>query len=62
MMFVFTLELQITYSGTKLSSNFNVKNPVPFTEKHDVFVDQFVQLKAVMRTMLVNALEGYMSV
>ena len=36
MMFVFTLELQITYSGTKLSSNFNVKNPVPFTEKHDV--------------------------
>ena len=26
----------IVFSGTKLSSNFNVKSPEPFTEKHDV--------------------------
>ena len=26
----------IVFTGTKLSSNFNVKNPVPFTKKHDV--------------------------
>ena len=26
----------IVFSGTKLSSNFNVKDPVPFTKKHDV--------------------------
>ena len=26
----------IVFTGTKLSSNFNVKDPVPFTEKHDV--------------------------
>ena len=26
----------IVFIGTKLSSNFNVKDPVPFTEKHDV--------------------------
>ena len=25
----------IVFSGTKLSSNFTLKNPVPFTEKHD---------------------------
>ena len=24
------------FTGTKLSSNFNVEDPVPFTEKHDV--------------------------
>ena len=24
------------FTGTKLSSNFNVNNPVPFTKKHDV--------------------------
>ena len=52
----------VLFNGTELSSNFNVKDPVPFTEKHDVFIDQFVQLKGVMRTMLVNVLEDYMSV
>ena len=26
----------IVFTGTKLSSNFNVKDPVPFTKKHDV--------------------------
>ena len=26
----------IVFTGTKLSSNFNVKDPAPFTEKHDV--------------------------
>ena len=26
----------VVLTGTKLSSNFNVKDPVPFTEKHDV--------------------------
>ena len=26
----------IVFTGTKLSSNFNVKDPVPFTEEHDV--------------------------
>ena len=26
----------IVFTGTKLPSNFNVKDPVPFTEKHDV--------------------------
>ena len=26
----------IVFTGTKLSSNFNVKNPAPFTQKHDV--------------------------
>ena len=26
----------IAFTGTKLSSNFNLKDPVPFTEKHDV--------------------------
>ena len=26
----------IVFTGAKLSSNFNVKDPVPFTEKHDV--------------------------
>ena len=26
----------IVFTGTKLSSNFNVKDPEPFTEKHDV--------------------------
>ena len=26
----------IVFIGTKLSSNFNVKDPVPFTKKHDV--------------------------
>ena len=26
----------IVFTGTKLSSNFNVKVPVPFTEKHDI--------------------------
>ena len=26
----------IVFTGTKLSSNFNVKDPVPFTEKYDV--------------------------
>ena len=26
----------IVFTGTKLSSNCNVKDPVPFTEKHDV--------------------------
>ena len=25
----------IAFTGTNLSSNFNVKDPVPFTEKHD---------------------------
>ena len=25
-----------TFTGTKLSSNFNLKDPVPFTKKHDV--------------------------
>ena len=40
----------------------NIKDPVPFTKKHDVIINQFVQLKAVTRIMLVNALEGYMSV
>ena len=24
------------FTGTKLSSNFNIKYPVPFTEKHDI--------------------------
>ena len=28
--------LNIVFTGTKLSSNFNVKDPVPFTEKHAV--------------------------
>ena len=26
----------IVFTGAKLSSNFNVKNPLPFTKKHDV--------------------------
>ena len=26
----------IVFTGTKRSSNFNVKDPVPFTKKHDV--------------------------
>ena len=26
----------IVFTGTKLSSNFNVKDPVPFTKKHDI--------------------------
>ena len=26
----------MVFTSTKLSSNFNVKDPVPFTEKHDV--------------------------
>ena len=26
----------IIFTGTKLSSNFNVKDPAPFTKKHDV--------------------------
>ena len=26
----------IAFTGTKVSSNFNVKDPVPFTEKHDI--------------------------
>ena len=52
----------VVFTGTKHSSNFNVKDPVPFTEKHDVIINEFVQLKAVIRTMLVNVLEGYRSV
>ena len=30
------LKPNIVFTGAKLSSNFNVKDPVPFTEKHDV--------------------------
>ena len=26
----------IVFTGTKLSPNFHIKDPVPFTEKHDV--------------------------
>ena len=26
----------IVFTGTELSSNFNVKDPVPFTKKHDI--------------------------
>ena len=47
----------ITFTGTEISSNFNVKDPVSFT-----IVDQFVKLKVVMRIMLVNVLEAYMRI
>ena len=47
----------IIFTGTEISSNFNVKDPISFT-----IVDQFVKLKVVMRIMLVNVLEGYMSI
>ena len=30
------MKSNVVFTGTKLSSNFNVKDPVPFTEKHDV--------------------------
>ena len=46
----------IVFTGTKLSSNFNVKDPVPFTEKYDVIY------RSVCATMLVNVLESYVSV
>ena len=55
------LKPNIVFTGTRLSSNFNVKDPVPFTKNHDVIYRSVCVMKAVMRTILVNALESYMS-
>ena len=52
----------IVFTSTKLSSNFNVEDPIPFTEKRGVIYRSLVQLKTVMTIKLVNVLEGYMSV
>ena len=57
-----SMKPNIVFTGTKLSYNFNVKDPYHLLKKVMQFLDRFMQLKAVMRTMLVNALEGYMSV
>ena len=36
----------IVFTGTKLSSNFNVKDPVPFTEKHGVIYRSFCAIES----------------
>ena len=52
----------IVFTGTKLSSNFNVKDHVPFTKKHDAIYRSVSATESVMRAMLVSVLGGYVSV
>ena len=52
------MKSNIVFTGAKLSSNFNVKDPVPFTEKHDVIYRSLYATETVMEAMLMNSLEG----
>ena len=59
----------IVFAGLKLSSNFNVKDPVPFTEKHDVIYRSVCATESCNEEYvgecakrLVNTQKGYMSV
>ena len=40
------LKPNVVFTGTKLSSNFNVEDPVPFTEKHDIIYTSVCETKS----------------
>ena len=51
-----SVKTQVTFTGQKLSTHFNVKDRINFKHKHDVIYFRNVQSRTVLIIILVNLL------